>query len=91
MKNPNVSVQPPAGRQLPENWIRDSGARKANAESDYLNRIENAWRNTGSNNPLQSARLTKDSRTDAMTRVSDSEDEEVWIDGKGQTVRIRKQ
>ena len=75
---------------MPQGWMQNAGSRKLQAESDYLHRIENAWKNSGSKNPLQDARLTTDSRTDAMMCIKEDAEEEVWVDGKGQTVRIRK-
>lgn len=89
MKNPNVSVQPMAGRQLPADWMRTAATRKSQAEADYIARIENAWKVGGSHNAMQDARLTNDSRIDGLMKVSEDDEEEVWASA-GVTVRRRK-
>ena len=88
MNNPrHISVQPQAGRQLPADWARNAPQRKAQAESDYLHRLENAWRNTGSSNPLTDARLTHDSRVDGLLKIEDDEEREVWASAGIRVIR----
>lgn len=87
MKNPNISVQPQAGRQMPADWARNAPQRKAQAEADYLHRLENAWRNTGSSNPLTDARLTRDSRVDGLLKIEDNETEEIWASSGVRIIR----
>jgi len=64
------------------------------ATDDYLNRLQNAWRQPLSRtneSELMEARLrpTRDSRVDALSKVSDDEDEQVWS-STGAVVRIKK-
>ena len=58
MKNPSISVQPPAGRPLPANWAKLA----PQADRDYLDRLQNAWRGSPQQSPpaMRAARLTTD-------------------------------
>ena len=42
--NPRFSVQPQAGRPLPEDWRQKAPKRAAMAQAAYLHNLENAWR-----------------------------------------------
>lgn len=87
MKNPNISVQPQAGRQMPADWARNAPQRKAQAESDYLHRLENAWRSSGNNNSISDARLTYDSRVDGLLKIEDDDEREVWASAGIRVIR----
>lgn len=62
MKNPSVSVAPLAGRPLPANWRQLAPQAAAQADRDYLDRLQNAWRGSPQQNPpvMRAARLTTD-------------------------------
>ena len=66
MANPrNISTHPPQGQQLPANWRQLAPGAARQAEQNYLDRIQNAWRNAGNNAqqnqpPMRAARLTTD-------------------------------
>lgn len=67
MTNPrNITPHALQGKPLPSNWrnVAKQNAEQANAA--YLNRLQNAWRNAGTNAanhlaPMQAARLRSDS------------------------------
>ena len=42
--NPRFTAHPPAGRQMPKDWMRNAPAVGAAADSAYLQRLENAWK-----------------------------------------------
>ena len=54
----NFSAQPPAGRQLPSNWRAMAPAIAADADADYLHRLQNAWRGRGHETLIQGAMLS---------------------------------
>lgn len=83
----HIAIQPQAGRPLPPDWQRQAAQRKSQAEADYLVRLENAWRNTGSSNPLTDARLTRDSRVDGLLKIEDDEEREVWASAGIRVIR----
>ena len=61
MTNPNFSVAPPAGQQLPRDWMRNAKATGAVADAAYKARIENAWKQGHANqdpNSMRAARLS---------------------------------
>ena len=66
MANPrNISTHPPQGQPLPSNWRQLAPGAARQAEQNYLDRIQNAWRNAGNNAqqnqpPMRAARLTTD-------------------------------
>jgi len=60
--NPRFSVQPMAGKQLPERWKAMAPQRAKDAEAAYLNALQNAWKGSdgngsGSANIMRDARL----------------------------------
>lgn len=59
----NGSPHPLAGQQLPPNWRVLAEERAKTAESDYLARMENAWRPSKSKDApaVQSCRLSQPS------------------------------
>ena len=59
MTNPNFSVHPPAGRQLPREWMREAKANGAAADAAYKARIENAWKQGHANNDPNSMRAAR--------------------------------
>lgn len=103
MKNPSVTVAPPAGRPLPANWRQLAPQAAAQADRDYLDRLQNAWRSSPQQNPsaIRGARLTTDAADPAsssqprfdgrlvMERV-DADGFEIWRDDTtGAIVRRR--
>ena len=61
----NISTHPPQGQQLPSNWRQLAPGAARQAEQNYLDRLQNAWRNAGSNAQqhqpaMRAARLTTD-------------------------------
>ena len=90
----NVQAHAPAGQQLPKDWLHTASLRAQQATDDYLNRLQNAWRQPLSRtntSELMEARLrpTSDSRADALSMVADDEDEQIWT-STGAVVRIKK-
>ena len=90
----NVQAHVPAGTPLPSDWKQAAPLKAQQATDDYLNRLQNAWRQPLSRtneSELMEARLrpTSDSRADALSKVSDDEDEQVWS-STGAVVRIKK-
>ena len=90
----NVQAHAPAGSPLPSGWKQAAPLKAQQATEDYMNRLQNAWRQTLSRtnqSELMDARLrpTSDSRVDALSMVSDDENEEVWS-STGAVVRIKK-
>ncbi len=71
MINPrNISTHPPQRQQLPSNWRQLAPEAAKQAEADYLDKIQNAWRNAGNNAqqnqpPMRAARLTTDAADSA--------------------------
>lgn len=61
MKNPHISVQPPAGSPLPPQWRQQAKERAQQADKNYLEALQNAWKPDAerhfSGNILQDARL----------------------------------
>jgi len=60
--NPRFSVQPMAGKPLPERWKAIAPQRAKDAEAAYLNALQNAWKGSNSNgsggtNLMRDARL----------------------------------
>ena len=93
MNNPrHIQVPPQAGRQLPSDWARNAAERRRQADSHYLNRLENAWRgdltstNTGA---TYGARLRSD-RLDGLVLTEDNSDEEIWESAGIRVVRKKK-
>jgi len=69
--NPRFSVQPPAGRPLPERWRAMAPQRAKDANASYLDALHNAWK--GSNtigssraNIMRDARLKPPSWEDIL-------------------------
>lgn len=103
MKNPSVSVQPPAGRPLPANWAKLAPQAAAQADRDYLDRLQNAWRGSPQQNPpaMRAARLTTDAADPAgssqprfdgrlVLERADADGFEIWRDDTtGAIVRRR--
>ena len=90
----SVQAHVPAGQQLPVNWKQVAPLNAQQATQDYLNRLQNAWRQPLSRtnqSELIEARLrsTSDSRCDALSMLSDDEEEQVWT-STGAVVRIKK-
>ena len=75
----NFQSQPPAGRQLPNNWAAVASVNAAQANAAYQYQLENAWRQPLQAHPLgimKSARLEQqqpappkrnDARSDTRT------------------------
>jgi len=60
--NPRFSVQPMAGKPLPERWRAMAPQRAIDAEKAYLNSLQNAWKGSDANssggaNIMRDARL----------------------------------
>ena len=60
--NPRFSVQPMAGKQLPERWKAMAPQRARDAEKAYLDALQNAWKGSdtsgfGGANIMRDARL----------------------------------
>ena len=103
----NFSAHGPSGKALPNNWQSLAKSNAAQANADYQNRLENAWRGNRDNETLiQSARLAghpapappkrNDARADTrmdgmMTLIKEDSFEQVWRDTTGAIVTIRKQ
>ena len=90
----NVQAHAPAGSPLPSGWKQVAPLKAQQVTQDYLDRLQNAWRHPLSRtnqSELMDARLrpTSDSRADALSMVSDDENEEVWS-STGAVVRIKK-
>ena len=90
----NVQAHAPAGSPLPSGWKQVAPLKAQQATEDYMNRLQNAWRQPLSRtnqSELMDARLrpTNDSRADALSKVCDDETEEVWS-STGAVVRIKK-
>lgn len=89
----NISVPPSAGQSLPSDWRYKAPERKREAESAYLDRLQNAWRgnltstNTGA---TYGARLRSDSRMDGLTKVRDDDEMQIWESTDGVRVVKRK-
>ena len=66
MANPrNITAHCLQGQKLPDNWKQLAAGRAKQADEQYLDRLQNAWRNAGSNAqqnqpPMVAARLTND-------------------------------
>ena len=58
----SISVQPIAGQQMPANWRQQAPEAARQADRDYLDRLQNAWRGSPQQNPpaMRAARLTTD-------------------------------
>ena len=94
MMNHNVQAHAPHGQQMPRGWQQQAPLRAQQATSDYLSKLENAWRqpltkNNDSESMQARLRPTGDSRADALRLVADDDDEQIWQE-PGATVRIRK-
>ena len=90
----NVQAHGPSGQKLPSDWRNQAPIKAQQATSDYMERLQNAWRKPllrTNDSELMQARLrpTGDSRADALRLVVDDDDEQVWQE-PGATVRIRK-
>ena len=61
MKNPNISIHTQAGQPLPPQWQQQAKERAQQADKNYLDRLQNAWRPDEqrhySGNILQDSRL----------------------------------
>ena len=87
-QNPNVTISYGHGRQMPRGWEQAAHQRKIRAETDYMHRLENAWRGplTKTNDSsVHNARLTNDSayRADTMRMVDSTDEWEEWTDDSG--------
>ena len=66
MANPrNITAHCLQGQKLPDNWKQLAAGRAKQADEQYLDRLQNAWRNAGNNAqqnqpPMVAARLTND-------------------------------
>lgn len=89
----NITTPPPAGQPLPDDWKVQAPLRAKQATSDYLNRLQNAWRRPlTAQPPITSVYGSKDEdRTDGLSVVSESEEEVIYEDGYGNRVRKSKQ
>lgn len=90
----NVQAHAVQGQQLPRDWRIQASLRAHQASSDYMQRLQNAWKGpltTENNSELMKARLrpTSDARCDALRLVVDDDAEEVW-EAPGVTVRKKK-
>lgn len=93
--NRNVTISYGHGRQMPRGWEQEAQQRKIQAETEYMNRLENAWRGSltkTNDSVVHNARLTKDSayRADSMRMVRSTDDWEEWTDDSGIRVVRRK-
>ena len=102
----NFSAHGASGRALPSNWQSLAKSNAAQANADYQNRLENAWRGNRDNETLiQSSRLAghpqpappkrNDARSDArfdgaMRLVLEDERMQLWRNDDGTTVQIMK-
>lgn len=82
------------GQKLPEGWRSSAPIRAQQASSDYMEKLQNAWRKPllrTNDSEIMRARLrpTADSRVDSLRLVVDDQQEEVWQE-TGVTVRIKK-
>lgn len=90
----SVQAHVPAGTPLPSGWMQAAPLKAQQATDDYLNRLQNAWiqpLSRTNESELMEARLrsTSDSRCDALSMLSDDEEEQVWT-STGAVVRIKK-
>jgi len=83
-RNPINGTTPPiAGRPLPADWQRQAQAKALQAEADYLDKMENAWKQ-----PLRQSRegiTSRDARlaNDSASHRGDSGPKEaIRMDGK---------
>lgn len=82
------------GQKLPGGWRSNAPVMAQQATSDYLEKLQNAWRRPllrSNESEIMRARLrpTADARVDALRLVVNDQQEEVWQE-TGVTVRIRK-
>jgi len=59
--SPRFSVQPMAGRPLPERWRAMAPQRAKDAEAAYLDALQNAWKG-GDTNGSGGANIMRDAR-----------------------------
>ena len=90
----NVQAHGPHGQKLPEGWRLNAPLRAQQASQNYLDKLQNAWREpllrTNDSETMQARlRPTGDSRADVLRLVADGDDEQVWQE-PGATVRIKK-
>ena len=88
----NITPHTPQGVPLDPRWKQQAPLKAKQATDDYLHRLQSAWRGSltkTNESEVIKARLTSDSRADALRMVCDTDEEEVWI-GDGVTVRRRK-
>ena len=90
----NVQAHGPHGQKLPEGWRLNAPLRAQQASQNYLDKLQNAWREpllrTNDSETMQARlRPTGDSRADALRLVADDDDEQIWQE-PGATVRIKK-
>ena len=102
----NFSAHGASGKALPNNWQSLAKSNAAQANADYQNRLENAWRGNRDNETLiQSSRLAghpqpaplkrndarSDTRMDGMMQlIKDDAFEQIWKDNTGRLVTIKK-
>ena len=65
MANPRITAHCLQGQKLPDNWKQLAAGRAKQADDQYLDRLQNAWRNAGNNAQqnqpsMRAARLTTD-------------------------------
>ena len=65
MANRNITPHCLQGRKLPDNWKQLAAGRAKQADDQYLDRLQNAWKQAGNNAqqhqpPMVAARLTVD-------------------------------
>ena len=100
----NVTPNCPQGKKLPADWARLAPGVAKQAEQDYLDRLQNAWRSAPQQpqSPMRAARLTNDaadpahnghqSRFDGQLMLERCDDDgfETWRDtATGAIIRRR--
>lgn len=91
MANPiNAQPLPLQGERLPADWRQHAQARARQAETDYMERMANAWRGSSEPRPeplMRASRLTRDSAS--AHRVDSGAKESIRFDGGMELIEDR--